>query len=430
MAPSTTKSNGNRSKKEMDFGGLDPVMMMRLMNQIPRNPVTGTRDLTDITKYCLFFFYLIDPKFGYRYMEEHPEEMAQLMAEYNKSEASKPKLDLSTYDYNALISTILPDSFWVVQLEHMGHVDKFGNPVEPNKVNTAPNTKPVFTIYCYDEQGHYRIMDEVTGLPDSKAVLRSIQRAIAEPIMPLKPGLPKFLMIAFKLTPHAETLKQFLDSIPQPFYWRFETRDEAQGVRDGVHDLNEQGVKDSMALAEHAKLRGNQAFSRKDRDSALKSYAEALRHIVDVLSQRPGPEEKTKATRLRAICYANRAATHMLPGTGQDPQKALADGKSAETVDPTYGKRQAAANEALGNKDDALDAIARGLRRKELENDVGLVDRLIELMTDGKGLSDDEETYKNWWLDVSINDARSSERLRGIQGEWKKRCAAQLEKWI
>lgn len=91
--------------------------------------------------------------------------------------------------------------------------------------------------------------------------------------------------------------------------------------------------------------------------------------------------------------------------------------------------RQAAASEALGNKDDAKDAIARGLRRKDLENDVGLVDRLIELKTDGKGLFNNEETFKKWWLDVSINDAKSSDRLYGIQGEWKRRCAAQLEKW-
>lgn len=104
---------------------------------------------------------------------------------------------------------------------------------------------------------------------------------------------------------------------------------------------NEQGVKDSMALAEKSKMSGNQAFSRKDRNAALKSYGEALGHVVDVLSQHPGPEEEKKANRLRAICYANRAATHMMPGTGQDPQKALADGKAAETVDPSYTKRWA-----------------------------------------------------------------------------------------
>lgn len=167
---------------------------------------------------------------------------------------------------------------------------------------------------------------------------RTIQRASAEPIIPLKPCLPWFLLVSIKLTPHAETLKPFLDSIPEPFHWRFESPQEAEGVHDGVHALNEQGVKDSMALAEKSKVTGNQAFSRKDRDVALKAYGEALGHVVDVLSQKPDPEKEKKAIRLRAICHANRAATHMLAGTGLNPQKALADGKAAENVDPSYAK--------------------------------------------------------------------------------------------
>lgn len=83
----------------------------------------------------------------------------------------------------------------------------------------------------------------------------------------------------------------------------------------------------------------------------------------------------------------------------------------------------------LGNLEAAKDSVARALRRPDLENDSGLVDRLIDLYTNGKGLSDDQGTFKNWMLDICINDRQSSERLSGIKGEWQRRCSAQFVKW-
>ena len=41
----------------------------------------------------------------------------------------------------------------------------------------------------------------------------------------------------------------------------------------------------------------------------------------------------------------------------------------------------------LGKTDNA---ITRALRRKDLENDASLVDRLKKFLTEGKGFSDDE----------------------------------------
>ncbi|KAG5353341.1 hypothetical protein C0989_007785 [Termitomyces sp. Mn162] len=54
----------------------------------------------------------------------------------------------------------------------------------------------------------------------------------------------------------------------------------------------------------------------------------------------------------------------------------------------------------LGDLDAAKDTIARGLRLPRLENNVDLADRLIDLYTDGKGLSDDEGVLENWFLDI------------------------------
>lgn len=91
--------------------------------------------------------------------------------------------------------------------------------------------------------------------------------------------------------------------------------------------------------------------------------------------------------------------------------------------------RQSTALQRLGKIDDAQDAIARALRRKDLENDAGLVDCLVDLLTAGQGLANDEETFKNWMLDVLINDRKSAERLKDIGGEWRRRCDAQFSKF-
>ena len=46
------------------------------------------------------------------------------MTEFNKLDAGKPKINFSTYDYQALAPTIVHESFWVIQLESMGFVDQ------------------------------------------------------------------------------------------------------------------------------------------------------------------------------------------------------------------------------------------------------------------------------------------------------------------
>lgn len=76
----------------------------------------------------------------------------------------------------------------------------------------------------------------------------------------------------------------------------------------------------------------------------------------------------------------------------------------------------------LGNGDEALEALLRALHRKDLENDVGLVDRLIELMTGNKGLPNDEAEFKQLM-------EKHAGRLAGIQGEWKKRYDSHRAKW-
>lgn len=107
-------------------------------------------------------------------MEEHPDEMTTFMKEVEKNDIGKPKIDLTKVDFNKLASTIVHQSFWVVQLEAMGYVDRAGNEVHPDRAHSSTGIKPTFMLYCYDEQGAYRITHEIVGLPDSKTILQYV----------------------------------------------------------------------------------------------------------------------------------------------------------------------------------------------------------------------------------------------------------------
>lgn len=76
-----------------------------------------------------------------------------------------------------------------------------------------------------------------------------------------------------------------------------------------------------------------------------------------------------------------------------------------------------------------MDILARALRRKDLEDDNVLVDELVQLYTDRKGFSNDEQEFKSWLSKVTVEDEESKWRLRGVKGEWQKRIDAQLSKW-
>jgi hypothetical protein len=77
----------------------------------------------------------------------------------------------------------------------------------------------------------------------------------------------------------------------------------------------------------------------------------------------------------------------------------------------------------------ALHDIRRALERPELENNHGLVDRFIELLTGGKGFSTDEAEFRAWMADRTMNRGHDGVMLMNTQGEFKKRLHAQMAKW-
>ncbi|KAF9533411.1 hypothetical protein CPB83DRAFT_782965 [Crepidotus variabilis] len=413
MASSSSRRLQKKSGNENGLGGMKPQGIMELMQKVPPNPVTGKVEMSDVM----------------RYLEQHPDEMTNIAEAVDKIHKSRPPVDLKTYDYKALGKTIVHETFWVLQLEPFGYVDHSGKEVDTNTVQGTSGVRPTFIFYCYDDKGAYRITHQCVGLPNADTVLEVIQKAIATPEIPLKPKLPWFFLLSIKLAGHAESLRPFLDSLPKPFHWRVETKEEAQGVHDGVDGLNHKGKITAMTRAEKAKNEGNKSFSKKDREAALKSYKQALDLVEDVLCQKPTEAEEKAAKKLQAICFANRAAAYMIPGEGCDASKALEDGKAAEAADPSYNKsyiRQASAYQSLGDLDGAKDAIARALKRKDLENDNGLVDRFIELLTNGKGFPDEESLFRDFMQDT-IRDKKSAIRMRGVEGLYKERVISHFK---
>ncbi|KAJ7572288.1 hypothetical protein C8J56DRAFT_875811 [Mycena floridula] len=181
--------------------------------------------------------------------------------------------------------------------------------------------------------------------------------------------------------------------------------------------------------AKELKRAGNAFFLLQQHDEALEAYDAAIKLVEG--STRFGlgsPAVMKQANQELARWYLNRAATHLLPGNGFSPKKAIEYGKKDEELDAKYTKsyvRQARAHESLGQHDLALDAVVRGMQQNE--NDHALVQLFIDLLTEG--FSEDESTFKTFVLDILINDKKSSARLKGLKGARARRIDAHLAKW-
>ena len=102
--------------------------------------------------------------------------------------------------------------------------------------------------------------------------------------------------------------------------------------------MNVAGVKNGIRDAEQEKERGNRAFVNKDRKEAIEHYTKAIDLLLDAQSQKPTDAELVKIKAVEAVCFSNRAASWLLPGDGQDGQKALADAERAIEEDCEYAK--------------------------------------------------------------------------------------------
>ncbi|KAK7683725.1 hypothetical protein QCA50_013101 [Cerrena zonata] len=188
-----------------------------------------------------------------------------------------------------------------------------------------------------------------------------------------------------------------------------ETPEEAEEVADGVDSCNKVGVVQGLKQAEAEKALGNQDLKRKQRTDAIKHYSEAVECLHDAWSQKPTDNQTKEIKNLMSVCLANRAAAWLMEGEGQDAKKALKDAEEAIEREPSYNKayyRAAKAHQLLSENTRAIQIIVSGLTRKDLENNSGLIDGLIEIYG---GIPDTENELRDFCTKVFKNPTTGNE---------------------
>ncbi|KAI0795564.1 hypothetical protein C8Q75DRAFT_803434 [Abortiporus biennis] len=346
-----------------------------------------------------------DPTIDFtRFMNsQDPAKLEALVNTMESFSTSGPNLE--TFDFNRI--PVKKESFWVLQMTHSAFQGADGKTSE----RYFEGSQPVFQIIIYDENASFRVCDNVPkpGLPSSDFFLKLFILLL-------------YLMLTstdlVEITPHISSLKPFFDSLPPPFSWRLETREEAQDVADGVDRRNKAGVAKGLRDADKAKALGNQAISQKNRKNAVKYYTDAINSLTDALAQMPTEEEEREGKAMLSICLANRAAAHLMDGEGQSPKEALNDGKLSVKLNESYAKayyRQAKALELLGNIEESINVLADALSKPQLAEDSGLNDTLIELYG---GVPDEERDLRQFCLKVFGKDESAKvQRPRRVQEE-------------
>jgi len=394
--------------------GMDPKVLEAMVRKIPANPFTGQVGLNEIMNY-------------FQYNSDMPVIM-EILDQSMKEEENRKKVDVSSFDFASLVSTIKRNTDWRITMELLHQVDANGKYHNANYASRIEGLQPVFALTCivWDMSGGLKLTDEFIGLPTSAVVLEFVQRCIAQPLPGLKPELPATLMFTSNLKAQAEGARLFLDSLPKPFEWTVESSALDTSLKEAFY-LGSQILCDKyMELAEELKTKGNEAFVKGDRPAAIEAYEQAIIRGIEAYSERLPEDKATEGLKMLAMCHSNLAAACLIPGDGMDAKRALIEAKKAEGVDPTYGKaylRTARAYQELGQLGEAQEAIVRALRRPDLRDDMGLINRLIELQTGGDGLPATVHAFDKWMQDILVNDKESARRLEGIGGAWKKRCA-------
>src|SRR6266498_3956173 len=89
------------------------------------------------------FFFVLNHSF-LRFMEQHPEEVEDLVEKVTKLSVNRSNVDVKTYNYNDLAKSIVHESMFTLQLEHFGYVDRSGNAVEPSQAQNSTSIRPTF----------------------------------------------------------------------------------------------------------------------------------------------------------------------------------------------------------------------------------------------------------------------------------------------
>jgi tetratricopeptide (TPR) repeat protein len=141
--------------------------------------------------------------------------------------------------------------------------------------------------------------------------------------------------------------------------------EEEEEIEEVFTSMSKSEIKEVVAECEAIKVRGNEAFAAGEYAQAVLFYSLAL----DKADELPDKEVGTQLY-ARHIVLANRSAAFLKLG---EHEKALADGKRAEELDPTYVKgvfRKGLALHAMGRYLEAIQALAAAHKLEPLNKQV------------------------------------------------------------
>ncbi|KAF8884885.1 hypothetical protein CPB84DRAFT_1850516 [Gymnopilus junonius] len=408
-------------REVMESLGMDYDSTIAVGLKIRPDPLTGKVEMGDFAQYLQS--NMDDPDVA--------RMMGSIIGAYGKLEEERSNARNTVVNFSSI--PVQKFTLWSIQLQFSGLELPTGEPLRSNDPRrTQEGVKQTFSLSCYIKVGPGmdsdidRLVQSFVGLPDSNQVENFIREAILRPYPPLESYVPNMILLSGNLRQHEAALHPFLDSLPAPFQWKIAPQryEEREGETHYFRSLV--NFERYLEIADEKKEEGSKAFAAKNGVAAVGAYREAIDYIEKALIKTHGildVEMNERALNAKAVYCANCSAARLLKGDAMDAHKALKDAESAIKSSAHYVKayvRLSRAYEALGDYRQAEESIARALRLPQLENHGGLVDHLIMLQTDGKGLPKDRNAFADWSRKLLFEN-ESAERMKSVGGLWRKR---------
>ncbi|KDR80066.1 hypothetical protein GALMADRAFT_242286 [Galerina marginata CBS 339.88] len=388
--------------------GWDRGLAESIRSKVRPDPITEEIEDEDIMR-----FIKLNPD------DPDAHRLARLSAEGEwKHEQAKIKMPR---DIDCSKFQMMPESLWVIKLDQSQTVHEIAK-----KLGVDAPQHNYYMVCDVDvsmswDMEEYRVMEQYVTLPDSKIVERFIRMAIARPKPPFQTYRPNHLFLSSTLEKHKAALKPFLDSFAEPFQWLVMSPAHEQRIYEQKRNRGIKKYNRYIALATEKIEAGRRATAVKNQAAAVDGFMDAI-YCLQKASFTSCEIDSTK--NVLATCFGNCSFARLLDGDRRDAKKALEDATMALRLNECYAEgyiHLSRAYEALGIYSQAEESLARALRRPRLENDANLVDCLIALQTDRKGLPMDKEAFEDWSRRL-FGNTDSSRRMKNVRGLWRKRC--------
>ncbi|KDR80069.1 hypothetical protein GALMADRAFT_1177526 [Galerina marginata CBS 339.88] len=378
------------------------------MSKVRPDPITGEIENDDILR-----FIKLNPD------DPDAQRIARLSAEgqwrHEQEKITMPSnIDCSKFRME-------PETLWVIKLYTSEGVHEVAEKLGMEGPRHNYHLSCLVDVSPWWDMDEDRVREKYITLPDSNTVERFIRMAITKPKPPFSPYLPNYLALSPELGKHEAALKPFLDSFPEPFLWMVLSPTRERSIYEERRHRAMEKYDRYISLATEKKEAGNKAYAMKDQAAAVDAFMDAISCVQKgtIISC-----DIDGTRNIMAVCHGNCSAARLLNGERRDVKKALDDATMAVRLDEHYAEgyiHLSRAYEALGIYSQAEESLARALRRPQLENDANLVDCLIALQTDRKGLPMDKEAFEDWSRRLFGNTG-SGRRMKNVRGLWHKRC--------